>query len=403
MLRLDKVIKPWKESAALNDHINLHGFWNETAFLTKSGDLGMILSVPGVDYESLDRSQQEYAVKRLEAALKAFGPGFHVYQYLFKSNRPDIPFATYDDPIVEAAIEQRRRFFEAKHDDLYQIEIFYCILLEGSRSKTGIGTALARLFRDPEGAIAELKSQLTNDSMKKFLRTHIERDLQLLDQHVQAFARQLADFMQIEVLNTRRQFTFFRRLLNYDDFRVAGRPQSTQFLDYQVVNSDIEAERDHLRVGNHIVRVLTMKEAITETRPLVLDALLKIPANFAGRNFALDRQVESLVMESEISGLPDLHAYMKYENYVTRFSFPYLDMPVVASDFDLRDTPDNKLPYDPKNIGGRKPQSRPLELNPEAAVPPPPRKSPQNVTQIPQQETDLEINVNGQQSLNLRG
>ena len=56
MLRLDKVIKPWKESAALNDHINLYGFWNETAFLTKSGDLGMVLSVPGVDYESLDRS-----------------------------------------------------------------------------------------------------------------------------------------------------------------------------------------------------------------------------------------------------------------------------------------------------------------------------------------------------------
>ena len=107
MLRLDKVIKPWKESAALNDHINLYGFWNETAFLTKSGDVGMVLSVPGVDYESLDRSEQEYAVKRLEAALKAFGPGFHVYQYLFKSNRPDIPFATYDDPIVPAAIDQR--------------------------------------------------------------------------------------------------------------------------------------------------------------------------------------------------------------------------------------------------------------------------------------------------------
>jgi len=280
MLRLDKVIKPWKESAALNDHINLYGFWNETAFLTKSGDVGMILSVPGVDYESLDRSEQEYAVKRLEAALKAFGPGLHVYQYLFKSNRPDIPFATYDDPIVEAAIDQRRKFFEAKRDHLYQIEIFYCILLEGARSKTGVGTALARLLRDPEGAIAELKSQFTNDSMKKLLRTHIERDLQRLDQHVQAFARQLADFMQIEVLNRQGQFRFFRRLLNYDDFRVTGRPQSTQFLDYQVVSSNVEAERDHLRVGDHIVRVLTMKEAITETRPLVLDALLKIPANF---------------------------------------------------------------------------------------------------------------------------
>src|SRR6202040_705949 len=280
MLRLDKVIKPWKESAALNDHINLYGFWNETTFLTKSGDVGMVLSVPGVDYESLDRPEQEYAVKRLEAALKAFGPGFHVYQYLFKSNRPDIPFAKYDDPIVEAAIEQRRKFFEAKRDHLYQIEIFYCILLEGARSKTGVVTALARLLRDPEGAIAELKSQFSNDNIKTLLRTHIERDLQRLDQHVQAFVRQFADFMQVEILNQQGQFRFFRRLLNYDDWRVAGKPQCTQFLDYQVVNSDIEAERDHLRVGDHIVRVLTMKEAITETRPLVLDALLKIPANF---------------------------------------------------------------------------------------------------------------------------
>jgi hypothetical protein len=280
MLRLDKVIKPWKESAALNDHINLYGFWNETTFLTKSGDVGMVLSISGVDYESLDRSEQEYAVKRLEAALKAFGPGFHVYQYLFKSNRPDIPFATYDDPVVDAAIDQRRTFFEAKRDHLYQVEIFYCILLEGARSRTGVGTALARLLHDPKGAIAELKSQFTNDGMKTLLRKHIERDLQRLDQHVQSFARQLADFMQVEVLNRQGQFTFFRRLLNYDDWRIAGRPNSTQFLDYQVVNSDIEAERDHLRVGNHIVRVLTMKEAITETRPLVLDTLLKISANF---------------------------------------------------------------------------------------------------------------------------
>src|SRR6266487_4968193 len=120
-------------------------------FLRKGGDVGIVLSISGVDYESLDRSEQEYAVKRLESALKAFGSGFHVYQYLFKSNRPDIPFAKYDDPIVAAAIEQRRKFFEAKRDHLYQVEIFYCILLEGTRSKTGVGTALARLLKDPKG------------------------------------------------------------------------------------------------------------------------------------------------------------------------------------------------------------------------------------------------------------
>ncbi|WP_446743511.1 VirB4 family type IV secretion system protein [Silvibacterium acidisoli] len=280
MLRLDKVIKPWKEAASLNDHINLYGFWNETAFLTKSGDVGMVLNVPGVDYESLDHAQQEYAVKRLEAALKAFGPGFHVYQYLFKSNRPEIPFAHYDDPVVEAAIEQRRQLFEAKHDHLYQVEIFYAIVLEGPRSKSGVGAALAQLFRDPAGAMGELRTQFTNDSMKVLLRSQIESELARLEQKVQAFSRQLADFMQIEVLGQQEQFWLFRRLLNYDEWRIAGKPQSTQFLDYQVVNSNIEAERDHLRVGDHVVRALTMKEAITETRPLVLDALLKIPANF---------------------------------------------------------------------------------------------------------------------------
>src|ERR1700722_18517337 len=280
MLRLDKLIMPWRESAALNDHLNLYGFWNETAFLTKSGDVGMVLGVSGVDYESLDRLQQEYAVKRLEAALKGFGPGFHVYQYLFKSSCPDIPFAQYDDPVVEAAVDQRRRFFAAKRDHLYQVEIFYCILVEGTRSQTGVSAALGRLLRDPAGAIGELKSQFTNDRMKTLLRSHLEDDVRRLGQRVRAFTRQLADFVQIEILNQDGQFTFFRRLLNYDDWRVAGRPRSTQFLDYQVVNSDIEAERDHLRVGDDIVRVLTMKEAITETRPLVLDQLFKIAGNF---------------------------------------------------------------------------------------------------------------------------
>jgi type IV secretory pathway TraG/TraD family ATPase VirD4 len=123
----------------------------------------------------------------------------------------------------------------------------------------------------------------------------------------------------------------------------------------------------------------------------------------AGRNFALDRQIEPLVMESEISGLPDLHAYMKYENYVTRFSFPYFDLPVVATDFDLRSTPEDKLPYDPKSVGAIKPQMRSAELKHEPSVPnPPQRKSPRTATEI-SQDKNLDTGVNAQQSLNLRG
>jgi hypothetical protein len=199
MLNLSRIIKPWKEADALSAHINLYGFWTETAFLTKSGDLGMVLSVTGVDYESLDNDEQQYAVKRLESALKSFGEGFHVYQYLFKTNRPEIPFARYDDELIDAAIDQRRQYFESKRDRLYEVELFYVIVLEGARSKTGILSALARIPRDPQGAIRELKAQFTNDNMKVLLRKQIDTDMVRLEQCVQNFTRHLADLMPIEV------------------------------------------------------------------------------------------------------------------------------------------------------------------------------------------------------------
>src|ERR1700756_5281805 len=280
MLRLNRVLKPWMESGALNAHINLYGFWNDEVFITKSGDLGIVLRVRGVDYESLDQAAQEYAVKRLEAALKIFGPGFRVYQYLFKANRPQIPFQSYDDPIVQAAVNQRKHFFDSKLENLFEVEIFYAVVIEGTRSKTGVTAALKQLATDPIAGLRELKAQFSNDKMKILLREHIQADLLKLEQRVNGFIRQLADFLAIDALPRDDCFRFFRRLVNYDAWRIEGRPHNGQFLDYQVLNSGIEAERDPLRVGNHFVRVLTMKEAIGETKPLVLKQLLEVQANF---------------------------------------------------------------------------------------------------------------------------
>jgi hypothetical protein len=89
----------------------------------------------------------------------------------------------------------------------------------------------------------------------------------------------------------------------------------------------------------------------------------------AGRNFQLDRQVEPLVLESEISGLADLHAFMKYQNYVTRFSFPYFDMPVVANGFEPRERPEDKLPYQPKRPLTEPSEPVELKQDPEPLTP----------------------------------
>jgi hypothetical protein len=53
-------------------------------------------------------------------------------------------------------------------------------------------------------------------------------------------------------------------------------------------------------------------------------------------------------MESEISGLEDLHAFLKHANFVTRFSFPYLDLPSTKTQFEPRELPGEKLDFDPK-------------------------------------------------------
>ena len=48
---------------------------------------------------------------------------------------------------------------------------------------------------------------------------------------------------------------------------------------------------------------------------------------YGQRSFGLERQVEPLVMPSEISGLPSLRGYLKLENLVVRLHFPFTEVP----------------------------------------------------------------------------
>jgi type IV secretory pathway TraG/TraD family ATPase VirD4 len=52
-----------------------------------------------------------------------------------------------------------------------------------------------------------------------------------------------------------------------------------------------------------------------------------------GKNFTLERVTEPLVMDSEITGLADRHAFLKLGNNVARFSFPYLEVPESVKGF----------------------------------------------------------------------
>jgi type IV secretion system protein TrbE len=87
MLRLSRIFKNFNETGSLSEQINLYGFIGPHIFLTKSGEIGLILEVRGVDYECLDTASIDGFTKRLESALKLFDENYRVYQYLFKRER----------------------------------------------------------------------------------------------------------------------------------------------------------------------------------------------------------------------------------------------------------------------------------------------------------------------------
>src|SRR6202034_718858 len=77
----------------------------------------------------------------------------------------------------------------------------------------------------------------------------------------------------------------------------------------------------------------------------------------AGKNFALDRQTEPLVLPSEVSGLDDMRGILKYGNHVARFSFPFIALREKNPGFDERRmddliVPSTSLPPKPEGIEG---------------------------------------------------
>ena len=80
----------------------------------------------------------------------------------------------------------------------------------------------------------------------------------------------------------------------------------------------------------------------------------------AGNNFSVERQVEPLVLDSEISGLPDKHAFLKLGNYVARFSFAFSDIPATQPAFVPRPLEDDDLAFDPKTLAKKPPKSAPV-------------------------------------------
>jgi type IV secretory pathway VirB4 component len=86
MRRVATIVRDYRDTGAMSTLINLYGFLDDGVFLTKSGDLGVVLGLRGVDYECLDPAQREAVTRRFEVALRLWDEHTRLYQYVLKRN-----------------------------------------------------------------------------------------------------------------------------------------------------------------------------------------------------------------------------------------------------------------------------------------------------------------------------
>src|SRR5713101_636224 len=281
MLRLARIVKNYEEAGALNGQINLYGFLSDQVFLTKSGELGVILEVRGVDYECLDGASIDALSKRLESAFRLFDENYRIYQYLFKRNNPGIPYKLYGNAIVDAAILNRIRYLESKSDKLFSLSLYYVVLFAGSRSARTITSLLAEIPERPLEAFSELRARFSTQKQIVFEDRELSRAESILLQKTRSFLLQVQDFVCVRMVDKQDAFRVLTQILNFAPQKIEhARLKHDTFLDYYVCGSHLECHRGHLRVDDYYVKVFTLKEPSAQSFPLMLKRLLEVQANF---------------------------------------------------------------------------------------------------------------------------
>src|SRR5580698_962695 len=173
MLRLSRIFKNYNETGSLSEQINLFGFIGPHVFLTKSGDVGLILEVRGVDYECLDGASIDGFTKRLESALKLFDENYRVYQYLFKRNNERIPYKLYGNSIVDAAIKNRIAYLGTKAETLFSLSVYYVVFYKGFETTAKLTGALSEFPKNPRKALGDLRAHFSSQKRIVALGRHI--------------------------------------------------------------------------------------------------------------------------------------------------------------------------------------------------------------------------------------
>jgi type IV secretion system protein VirB4 len=278
MVRIDRILKDYRETGALNSLIALWGFVDDTTFLTKAGAVGVMYRLQGVDFECLDHAQRQAIALRFEQALRQLDESFRVYQYVLKRPAPGVTTAPHPNPVVNQALTRRAAYFAGKQETLFELDLYLVVLYEGGVDRPSRPHWLRTAATSPAAAF---RASLSVQAIATVLAGQLVRAVGHLHQRADAFATQLADVVVSTRLAKGEIFRVLRRLVNYTPHKAdAVWLKYDAHLDFYLSDSALECHRDHLRIDDFDVKVLTMKEPPAKTCALVLEALYAVPGAF---------------------------------------------------------------------------------------------------------------------------
>ena len=278
MVKISRILKDYREAGSVNALIALWGFVDDATFITKSGALGLVYRVRGVDYECLDHPERAAIAHRFEQALKQLDETFRVYQYLIKRASRPLTSAAHSQPIVNEALQRRSAYLVSKADTLFELDLYLVVLYEGWTLRPTVASRLAAILKSPRVGIREW---LSTRALGTVIGEQLDRAVAHLRQKADAFTVQLADTIAPTLLQKADAFRFFRQLLNYTPHKVDDVAlKHDTHLDFYAADSAIECHRDHLTVDDFAVKVMTMKEPPARTFAHILQDLYAVPSPF---------------------------------------------------------------------------------------------------------------------------
>jgi type IV secretory pathway VirB4 component len=259
-LTISQLFGSTRKSDPLSRWVPYSCFVSPTAFLTKTGAVGMTLQLRGYDYETKTQEQLEQVSRRMMIANNVFTLNrFRIYHHLLKrSNAKVARQATYKNKTVESLVTERINHLESA--GLYEMDLYMTILSE-----------------PPAGGISWL-GNLLEKNVQRRMNAECSRQLHALEDVVESYRMQMHELLGITVLDKEGCYRHLRLMLNPTE-EIATRLKGDDHVDYQAADTEIKTVSGVLQWGDVQAKVFSLKEEpITVIAHLMRD-LLRIPGD----------------------------------------------------------------------------------------------------------------------------